>query len=110
MTTQAATIELTEAGFDEALVAHPRLVVDFWATWCGPCRAIAPVLEAVAREQAGHVVVGKVNVDEQPALAARFSIRSIPTLLFFKNGVLVDTVIGAVPRTEIDKRLAALAD
>jgi thioredoxin 1 len=72
MTTGAATIELTEAGFDEALVAHPRLVVDFWASWCGPCRAIAPALEAVAREQAGSVVVGKVNVDEQPALAARF--------------------------------------
>jgi thioredoxin 1 len=110
MTTDTATFELTEAGFDEALLAHPRLVVDFWATWCGPCRAIAPVLEAVAREQAGRVVVGKINVDEQPALAARFSIRSIPTLLFFKNGVPVDTVIGAVPRTEIDKRLAALAD
>jgi thioredoxin len=110
MTTETATIELTEAGFDEAVVAHPRLVVDFWASWCGPCRAIAPLLEAVAREQAGRVVVGKVNVDEQPALAARFSIRSIPTLLFFKNGVPVDTVIGAVPRPEIDKRLAALDD
>jgi len=110
MTTKTATIELTEAGFDEALVAHPRLVVDFWAPWCGPCRAVAPVLEAVALERAGQVVVGKVNVDEQPALAARFSIRSIPTLLFFKNGVPVDTVIGAVPRPEIDKRLAALDD
>jgi thioredoxin 1 len=110
MTTESATIELTEAGFDEALVAHPRLVVDFWASWCGPCRAVAPLLEAVAREQAGRVVVGKVNVDEQPALAARFSIRSIPTLLFFKNGVPVDTVIGAVPRPEIDKRVAALDD
>ena len=110
MTTKTATIELTEAGFDEALVAHPRLVVDFWAAWCGPCRAVAPVLEAVALEQAGQVVVGKVNVDEQRALAARFSIRSIPTLLFFKNGVPVDTVIGAVPRPEIDKRLAALDD
>jgi thioredoxin len=110
MTTETATIELTEAGFDEALVAHPRLVVDFWATWCGPCRAIAPTLEAVAREQAGDVVVGKVNVDEQPALAARFSVRSIPTLLFFKDGVPVTTLVGAVPRTEIDKRLAALRD
>jgi thioredoxin 1 len=108
MASGTATIELTEAGFDEALVAHPRLIVDFWATWCGPCHAIAPVLEQVAREQAGHIVVGKVNVDEQPALAARFSIRSIPTLLFFKNGVPVDTVIGAVPRAEIDKRLTAL--
>ena len=110
MTTGAGTIKLTETGFDEALVAHPRLVVDFWAPWCGPCRVIAPVLEAIASEQAGRVVIGKVDVDEQPALAARFSIRSIPTLLFFKNGVPVDTVIGAVPRAEIDKRLAALQD
>jgi thioredoxin 1 len=108
MRAETATIELTEAGFDEALVAHPRLMVDFWATWCGPCRAIAPVLEEVAREGVGRVVVGKVNVDEQPGLAARFAIRSIPTLLFFKDGQPVDAVIGAVPRTEIDKRLAAL--
>jgi thioredoxin len=108
MTVGPATIELTETGFDEALTAHPRLVVDFWATWCGPCRAIGPVLETIAREQAGRVVIGKVNVDEQPGLAARFQIRSIPTLLFFKDGQAVDTVIGAVPRPEIDKRLAAL--
>jgi thioredoxin len=108
MTVGTATVELTEAGFDEALAAHPRLVVDFWAMWCGPCRAVAPVLETIAREEAGRVVIGKVNVDEQPGLAARFEIRSIPTLLFFKDGRAVDAVIGAVPRPEIDKRLASL--
>jgi thioredoxin len=102
------TIELTEAGFDEALVAHPRLVVDFWATWCGPCRVLGPVLDEVAREHADRVTVGKVNVDEQPGLAGRFSIRSIPTLIFFKNGEPADTVIGAVPRAEIEKRLTVL--
>jgi thioredoxin len=104
----AATIALTETGFDEALAAHPRLVVDFWAPWCGPCRVLAPVLDEIAREAGDRVVIGKVNVDEQPGLAGRFSIRSIPTLLFFKDGQPVDAVIGAVPRHEIDKRLAAL--
>ena len=110
MTADTKTIALTEAGFDEAVAAHPRLVVDFWATWCGPCRALGPVLDDVAREQADQVTVGKVNVDEQPGLAGRFSIRSIPTLLFFKDGEVVDTVIGAVPRAEIDKRIDALQD
>ena len=110
MTSDTKTIELTEAGFDEALEAHPHLIVDFWATWCGPCRVLGPVLDAVAQEQADHVTVGKVNVDEQPGLAGRFSIRSIPTLIFFKNGEAVDTVIGAVPRAEIDKRIEALQD
>lgn len=104
------TIALTETGFDEAVIAHPQLVVDFWAPWCGPCRALSPVLDEIAREGAGRVVVGKVNVDEQPALAGRFGVRSIPTLIFFKHGEAVDTVIGAVPRAEIAKRIAALQD
>jgi thioredoxin len=108
VSTDTATIALDETHFDEALVAHPVLIVDFWASWCGPCRALAPMLEDVARDQAGRVVVGKVNVDEEPALAGRFAIRSIPTLLFFKDGKLADTVVGAVPRAEITKRLEGL--
>ena len=108
MTSGTGTIALTEVGFDKAVVAHPQLVVDFWAPWCGPCRALAPVLDEVAREEAGRVVVGKVNVDEQPALAGRFGVRSIPTLIFFRDGQVVDTVIGAIPKTEIAKRIDAL--
>jgi thioredoxin 1 len=108
MATGTHTITLTDQGFDEAVVAHPQLVVDFWAPWCGPCRALSPVLDDIAREQAGRVVVGKVNVDEQPALAGRFGVRSIPTLIFFRHGEAVDTVVGAVPKAEIVKRIEAL--
>jgi thioredoxin len=108
MTSGTQTIALTDTGFDEAVVAHPRLVVDFWAPWCGPCRALSPVLEEIAREEADRVVVAKVNVDEQPALAGRFGVRSIPTLIFFKDGEPVDTVIGAVPKAEVVKRIEAL--
>jgi thioredoxin 1 len=108
MTADRNTIALTDQGFDEAVVAHPRLLVDFWAPWCGPCRALSPVLDEVAQEQDGRVVVAKVNVDEQPALAGRFGVRSIPTVIFFRDGVAVDTVIGAVPKAEIVKRIEGL--
>jgi thioredoxin len=110
MTMASDTIALTDKGFDEAVVAHPQLVVDFWAPWCGPCRVLGPVLDEVAREQAGRVVVAKVNVDEQPGLAGRFGVRSIPTVIFFKHGQAVDTVVGAVPKAEITKRIDALQD
>jgi thioredoxin len=103
-------VHVTNATFDGVVTSERPVVVDFWAPWCGPCRVIGPVLDEIAREQADRVVIGKVNVDEQPGLAGRFAIRSIPTLLFFKNGAPVDTVIGAVPRAEIDKRIAALQD
>jgi thioredoxin len=110
MTMTTGTIALTERGFDEALIAHPQLVVDFWAPWCGPCRVLSPVLDEIAREETGRVVVGKVNVDEQPGLAGRFGVRSIPTLMFFKHGEPVDTVVGALPKVEIAKRIEALQD
>src|SRR5262245_53900707 len=96
---RAETVNLNEQDFDEALVATPGLVmVDFWAAWCGPCRAIAPVLEELASASDGRVTLAKVNVDESPALAARFEIRSIPTILFFKDGAVVDRIVGAVPK------------
>ena len=85
------------------------MIVDFWAEWCGPCRAVAPVLEDLARESAGTVTLAKVNVDENPGLAARYGIRSIPTILFVKQGKVADQVIGAVPKTQLKKKLDALA-
>ena len=106
----STTVHLTEANFDEALTEHPGLLmVDFWAEWCGPCRAIAPVLEELARESAGRVTLAKVNVDENHGLAGRYGIRSIPTILFLKAGKVVDQVIGAVPKTKLKEKLDALA-
>jgi thioredoxin 1 len=104
-----ATVHLTEQNFDETLAQHSELMmVDFWAEWCGPCKAIAPVLEELAREAAGRLTLAKVNVDENHGLAARYGIRSIPTVLFVKDGKVVDQVVGAVPRAKLKEKLAAL--
>jgi thioredoxin 1 len=106
---ETAVVHLTEQTFDEALAtAEGVWMVDFWAAWCPPCRAIAPVLEDLALASKGGVTLAKVNVDEQPALAARYEIRSIPTILFVKDGKVVDQAIGAVPKAEIQAKLVAL--
>ena len=105
-----SALHLTEASFDTELGKHDELMmVDFWAEWCAPCRAIAPALEELVREGNGSVTLAKVNVDEQPALAARYGIRSIPTILFVKGGQVLDQVIGAVPKAQLKKKLDANA-
>jgi len=105
-----AIVHLTADTFDPAIAQHTGpVIVDFWAEWCGPCKAIAPVLDELAQEYAGRVTIGKVNVDEHPGLAARFQVRSIPTLLFFKGGQVVDQVIGQVPKTKLREKLDKVA-
>ena len=106
---ESSVVHLTEQTFDEALaVASGVLMVDFWAPWCRPCVALAPVLEEMAMASRGGVTLAKVNVDEEPMLAARHGIRSIPTVLFVKDGKVADQVVGAVPKAQIEAKLAAL--
>ena len=106
----AETIHLTEQNFDEALAATQGLVmVDFWAEWCGPCRAVAPVLEQITGASEGRVTLMKVNVDANPGLAARYGIQSIPTILFVKQGTVLDRVVGAVPRAALQDIVNARA-
>ena len=99
---------ITDANFAEIINTDQPVLVDFWATWCGPCRALAPVVEELAHEFAGKAVVGKCNVDDCDDLPMNFGIRSIPTLLFFKNGQVVDRIVGAAPKADIAARLNAL--
>lgn len=101
-----AEIIITEQNFEqEVLNSDKPVLVDFWATWCGPCRMLAPTIEQLAEEQEGVAKVGKVNVDEQPRLAAQFGIASIPTLMVFENGKVKDTAVGVRPKSAIEDML-----
>src|SRR4051794_30738869 len=99
-------IAVTDANFEQEVEKHDGLaLVDFWATWCGPCRMIAPILEQLATEYEGRVKITKLDVDANIRTGSRFNVRSIPTMLFFKGGKVVDQIIGAVPRTQIEQKL-----
>jgi len=103
------TVELNESNFDrEVLQSNLPVVVDFWAEWCGPCKMLAPALDEIARDLQGQAVLAKVNIDDHPSLAARFSIQSIPALLYFSGGELRDQTVGVVNKKTIATKLAAL--
>ncbi len=103
-------IAVTDATFEaEVEKATELTIVDFWATWCGPCRMIAPILDQIASEHAGKVKIAKVDVDSNIKTASRFNVRSIPMLLFFKDGKVVDQIVGAVPKGQIEAKLQAHA-
>jgi thioredoxin 1 len=97
-------IELSDSNFDaEVIKSDVPVLVDFWAPWCGPCRAIAPAVEEISTSYQGKLKVGKLNVDESPQTTMKFGIRSIPTLIVFKGGMAVEQIIGAVPKGEIER-------
>ncbi len=101
-------LELTDANFEEQVINSDKpVMVDFWAEWCGPCRMVGPVVEEMHNEYEGKAVIGKVNVDHNPEVSAKFGIRNIPTVLFFKNGEVVDKQVGAAPKAAYAQKLEA---
>ncbi len=101
-------LQITDANFAETLQEGKPMVLDFWAEWCGPCRMVSPIMDELAEDYAGRVNIGKMNVDENNDIVAQYGIRNIPTVLFFKNGELVDKIVGAVPKDKFVAKIETL--
>lgn len=101
-------LEITDANFEELVASGKPVVVDFWATWCGPCKKIAPEIEALAKEYEGQAIIGKCDVDSNDGLTGRFGVRNIPTVLYIKNGEVVDKQVGAAPKSTFEDKLKAI--
>jgi thioredoxin 1 len=99
------TLEITKENFEQTIDTDKPVLVDFWAAWCGPCRMVGPIVDQIAEEYDGKAVVGKIDADTQVELSAKYGIRSIPTLLVFKNGEVVDKVVGAQPKAVITSKI-----
>ena len=103
------TIDVTDATFEEIVLKSTKpVIVDFWAEWCGPCRMVGPVVHELAVDYKDRIIVAKVDVDSNPSVSAKFGIRNIPTILFFKNGVVADKQVGAVPKNALESKLTSL--
>ena len=100
-------VEITDANFEEVIKTDKPVLIDFWAEWCGPCKMIGPIVEEMAGDYEGKAIIGKVDVDTNPSVAQAFGIRSIPTLLFFKDGQILDKQTGAVPKPILTQKLEA---
>lgn len=98
-------VVLTDSNFASEVTKYPIMLVDFWAPWCGPCRIVGPIVEQLAREYSGRVAFGKLNVDENQMVAAKFGIQSIPTMMILKAGKVVDVMVGALPKAQIENKL-----
>ncbi len=109
ITNKIMALEFTDANFEDlALKTDKPVIVDFWAVWCGPCRIVGPVVEEIGREVGDRAVVGKLDVDHNPETAKKYGIRNIPTILFFKNGEIVDKQVGSVPKQVLVNKLEAI--
>ena len=101
-------LQITDANFAETLNEGKPMVLDFWAEWCGPCRMVSPIIDELANEYAGRVNIGKMNVDENDDVVAQFGIRNIPTVLFFKDGQMVDKIVGAMPKDKVVAKIESV--